>query len=176
VSARGLLDFGGDNPAASQAAVVRARHWLETHSPANHEDRVFRLLGLVWVDSPAAARQAAVRAILDTQRRDGGWAQTVHGSSDAYATGQALYALRAAGFAPGSRAYKRGVRYLLDTQLADGTWWVRTRSLPTQNYFESGFPHGVDQFISAAATNWATQALLLTLPDKAPAARKTAAR
>jgi ankyrin repeat protein len=176
VSARGLVDFGGDNPSASREAVARARAWLETHAPANHEDRVFRLLGLVWVDSPKAARQPAMRALLDTQRRDGGWAQTAYGSSDAYATGQALYALRAAGLAPGSRAYRRGVRYLLDTQLADGTWWVRSRSLPTQNYFESGFPHGADQFISAAATNWATQALLVALPDRRPAASAVAAR
>jgi hypothetical protein len=57
------------------------------------------------------------------------------------------------------------VRYLLHTQLADGSWLVRTRSHATQSYFESGFPHGEDQFISAAATNWATQALLLSLPD-----------
>ncbi len=106
---------------------------------------------------------------------DGGWAQTEYRSSDAYATGEALYALRAAGVSTDSRAYRRGVRYLLQTQLDDGSWWVRTRALPTQNHFESGFPHGADQFISAAATHWATQALLLTLPD-GPADKKVAAR
>jgi N-acyl-D-amino-acid deacylase len=58
-----------------------------------------------------------------------------------------------------SAAYQRGVRYLLDTQLADGSWRVRSRTLPTQTYFESGFPHGEHQFISAAGTQWATQAL-----------------
>ena len=62
-------------------------------------------------------------------------------------------------FSPGSPAYQRGVRYLLDTQLADGSWRVRTRTLPTQIHFESGFPHGEHQFISAAGTHWATQAL-----------------
>ena len=60
---------------------------------------------------------------------------------------------------------KRGVRYLLGTQLEDGTWRVRSRSLPTQAYFESGFPHGVDQYISAAATQWAALALLQALLD-----------
>ncbi len=58
----------------------------------------------------------------------------------------------------------------------DGSWLVRTRSHPTQNYFESGFPHGADQFISAAATNWATQALLLSLPDAKAPARNVAMR
>jgi len=57
-------------------------------------------------------------------------------------------------------AYKRGVQFLLNTQLEDGSWYVKTRSIPIMPYFESDFPHGRDQFISAAATNWATLALL----------------
>jgi hypothetical protein len=57
-------------------------------------------------------------------------------------------------------AYERGVEYLLATQLEDGSWHVRTRAIAFQPYFESGFPHGHDQWISAAATNWATMALI----------------
>jgi hypothetical protein len=52
--------------------------------------------------------------------------------------------------------------------LADGSWFVRSRSLPVQPYFETGFPHGRSQFISCAATSWATAALGLTA---APAKR-----
>ena len=165
VAARGLRTYGVDNPAATKLPLARARRWLETEQPVDHEDRVFRLLGLIWADGSKAAREAALRDLLETQRKDGGWAQTEYRSSDAYATGEALFALRAAGIAADSASYRRGVRYLLKTQLTDGSWLVRTRSHPTQSYFESGFPHGVDQFISAAATNWATQALLLSLPD-----------
>jgi hypothetical protein len=36
---------------------------------------------------------------------------------------------------------------------------VRTRAIPIQPFFGSEFPHGQDQFISAAATNWVTMAL-----------------
>lgn len=177
VSARALRAYGVDNPAANQAAVARATRWLEASTPLDHEDRVFRLLGLTWLEGSKAARGEATRALLDSQRRDGGWAQTEYRGSDAYATGEALYALHAAGISPASRAYKRGVRYLLQTQLADGSWLVHTRSNATQSYFESGFPHGEDQFISAAATHWATQALLLSLPDARPGgAQKIAAR
>jgi ankyrin repeat protein len=177
VSARAIRVYGVDDPAANQAAVARALRWLETSAPGDHEDRVFRLLGLVWLEGSKAMRSEATRVLLESQRRDGGWAQTEYRASDAYATGQALYALRAAGVSASSRAYKLGVRYLLQTQLGDGSWLVRTRSNATQSYFESGFPHGEHQYISAAATNWATQALLLSLPDAKPAAgRKVAVR
>ena len=85
--------------------------------------------------------------------------------SDAYATGEALVALKESGaLSVNDPAYQKGVRFLLDTQLEDGSWYVKTRAIPIMPYFESDFPHGVDQFISAAATNWAAMAL-------APAAR-----
>jgi hypothetical protein len=85
--------------------------------------------------------------------------------SDAYATGTALVALHEAGGLPASDpVYHRGVRYLLAGQKADGTWLVHSRSKPFQTYFESGFPHGKDQFISLAASAWATTALALVLP------------
>jgi hypothetical protein len=87
-------------------------------------------------------------------------------ASDAYATGQALYALRiGGGMSPTHETYRKGVSILLQTQLPDGTWLVHTRSYPFQPYFESGFPHGPDQWISSAATSWATLSLTLALDD-----------
>ena len=62
-------------------------------------------------------------------------------------------------------AYRKGISNLLQTQLSDGSWLVHTRSYPVQRYFESGFPHGPDQWISAAATSWATLALTFTLDN-----------
>ena len=60
----------------------------------------------------------------------------------------------------------RSMADLLATQRADGTWLVRSRSKPFQPYYESGFPHGQDQFISSAATGWAATALAAALPAK----------
>jgi hypothetical protein len=98
--------------------------------------------------------------LLKTQRADGGWSQLDGGASDAYATGSALYALHhAGGLAADSAAYRAGVAYLVKAQRADGTWYVKSRSKPFQPYYESGFPHEKDQFISIAATGWATAAL-----------------
>jgi hypothetical protein len=83
--------------------------------------------------------------------------------SDAYATGQALYALHEAGVASSSTTYRRGVIYLRRTQGEDGTWFVRSRAFAFQPFFDAGFPHGRDQFISAAATAWAAIALTYSL-------------
>jgi hypothetical protein len=60
--------------------------------------------------------------------------------------------------------YERGVQFLLRTQLADGSWFVKSRTEAFQPYFETGFPHGHDQWISAAGTSWAIAALALTQP------------
>jgi hypothetical protein len=142
-------------------AVWRAADWLRTARPRTTTDRAFQLLGLLWAGDNKDSLQKAARELLAEQRANGGWGQLPSLASDAYATGQALVALRESGaLAVTDSAYKRGVEYLLSTQLEDGSWYVRTRAIPFQPYFESGFPHGHDQWISAAATNWATRALL----------------
>src|SRR5262249_59955012 len=92
------------------------------------------------------------------------WRQLATLETDAYATGQALVALQAAGHDVASVEYERGVAYLLRTQFADGSWLVRSRTFPVQPMRDSGFPHGKDQWISAAGTSWAAMALALTLP------------
>ena len=104
---------------------------------------------------------AAGRALAREQRADGGWAQLPTLASDAYATGEALVGLLdSGGIAPRDPAIRRGVRFLLQTQLADGSWFVQSRVIPLQPYFDAGFPHARNQFVSIAATNWATTALL----------------
>ena len=53
---------------------------------------------------------------------------------------------------------------MLSTQHADGSWLVSTRRRgPGLPYFETGFPHGEDQFISYAGTCWATLALCFSI-------------
>ena len=65
--------------------------------------------------------------------------------------------------APADETYKKAVAFLLETQLEDGTWFVRARGFGFQPYFDTGFPHGPNQFISAAATSWAAMAIAYTL-------------
>jgi ankyrin repeat protein len=144
-----------------ETAIRRAAEWLKSAKPKTNEDRAFQLLGLAWTGASADTFRAMSRDLIAEQRADGGWAQHASLASDAYATGQALVALREAGVcAVHDETYQRGVAFLLSTQLEDGSWYVRTRSIPFQPYFESGFPHGHDQWISIAATNWAVMALM----------------
>ena len=144
-------------------AIAAAGRWLAAAAPMATEDRAFQLLGLTWAGGDRAVVTRRGQELVGEQRADGGWAPIGPSgmASDAYATGEALHALREAGvLTPASAAYQRGVRYLLGTQLSDGSWHVATRAQPVQAYFESDFPHGRDQFISTAATNWATMALI----------------
>lgn len=143
-----------------EKAIQRAVDWLKSAQPATTEDRAFQLLGLIWAGADKDSLKDYVRDLLAEKRADGGWGQHASMPSDAYATGEALTALHAAGVAVTDPAYKNGVEYLLRTQLEDGSWYVRSRSIPFQPFFESGFPHGHDQWISVAATNWAAMALV----------------
>jgi hypothetical protein len=144
--------------------VARAREWLVKATPVTSEERAYQLLGLVWSRANKQDVEKAAKSLLAQQRPDGGWSQIATLSSDAYATGQALFALAQGGIlATNDPAYQRGVNYLLKTQLGDGSWFVQTRAIGFQRYFESGFPHGKSQFISAAGTSWATLALTLSV-------------
>jgi ankyrin repeat protein len=149
--------------------VDLAASWLRKQTPRATEESTFQLLGLAWANAPREEVNRAADSLAAQQRSDGGWSQVPALGSDAYSTGQALVALHEAGGMPVTHAaYRRGVAYLMRSQLADGSWLVKTRILHPAEvsppYFESGFPHGKDQFISIAGTSWAAMALALSLP------------
>lgn len=146
----------------AEEAMQRGRRWLAAAKPGTNEDRAMRVLGLAWGNAPREETERAVRELLAAQRPDGGWGQLEGLETDAYATGESLVALRTAGVKAADPAVARGIAYLLRTQLNDGSWLVRTRSNPLQPMRDSGFPHGRDQWISAAGTSWAALALTMT--------------
>ncbi len=137
--------------------VERAARWLEAAEPRTTEDRTMQLLGIAWAGHKAPSSR--IQQLISKQRAGGGWAQTDNLASDAYATGEALWALHESGVAPSDPAYRSGVDYLLRTQQQTGEWHVVTRALAFQPYFQSGFPHDHDQWISQAGTAIATIAL-----------------
>jgi hypothetical protein len=144
-----------------QDRIQRAGMWMKNAQPLSTEDRVMQLLGLQWTGMPVKQREDELLAL---QHDDGGWAQNPWLPADAYATGQALYALHKLGLSSSDRAYQRAVQYLLGTQQGDGSWHVSSRAPKFQPYFQSGFPHDDDQWISSAATAWAAMAMAYAIP------------
>jgi ankyrin repeat protein len=140
--------------------VTRARDYLAKSRPFTTDDYAMRALGLHWAGASRGAVAEAGRRLAALQRADGGWGQNPRLASDAFATGEALHALYETGvLKPSGAAYRRGVAFLLRTQYPDGSWYVRSRAPKFQPYFESGFPFGHDQWVSASATGWAAAAL-----------------
>ena len=146
-----------------EKSIAGSVAWLEKAVPVTNQDHAFRLLGLAWGGGSATVIREEAKSLAALQRADGGWSQLPAMASDAYATGEALFALGSAGrMLVSDPVYRKGIEYLLSTQAGDGSWHVKTRSIWLQPYLETGFPYGRDQFISTAGTAWATLALTLT--------------
>jgi ankyrin repeat protein len=150
-----------------QDRIARAKRWLLSAKASSQEERSMQLNALADADASASERAPFVKALKAAQNQDGSWSIQQGIPGEAYATGEALYALHVSGEVPTTDAsYQRGVQWLLRNQLADGSWFMPTRAVPVQPHtFESGFPHGWHQFASDGASSWAAMALLFTLPD-----------
>ncbi|HTX37653.1 MAG TPA: ankyrin repeat domain-containing protein [Bryobacteraceae bacterium] len=154
--------------------VAQARAWLAEAHPSTNDDFAMRLAGLAWAAADPLQVAAAARALTARQRDDGGWSQNPNLASDPFATGESLWSLaESAAATPASPPYRRGVRFLLDRQWPDGSWYVRSRAPQFQPYFQSGFPFDHDQWVSSAGTAWAVMALAPAIekPQASPANR-----
>ncbi len=150
---------------ADHPKVLAARRWLFQNKPSSTEDASFRLMGLVWSSASEDEIAGASKDLRLMQKSDGGWGQTAAYPSDAYSTGQSVFALKQAGEgSPG------GIKFLIGNQAGDGTWRTRTRMISPAEvsppYFETGFPYKKDQFLSYAGSCWAVMALMSTMPGK----------
>ncbi len=144
-----------------------AERWLTQTPLRDQQDRLWRLWGLHHLGGDDALKERTRDAILAAQRDDGGWAEDKDRASDAYSTGQTLFMLCKTGTPRDDAAVLRARDYLLRTQLADGSWLTKSHvKNKAQPYFENGDPHGEHQFLSTAATAWATAALAHLLPSK----------
>jgi N-acyl-D-amino-acid deacylase len=144
-----------------EKSIQLAASWIAQAQPGTNADVFAKLMGLAWAGKDKNPIAKVSREVVALQHADGGWSDVAGLESNAYATGQALYALHAAGLPASDKTWQRGIEYLMNTQMEDGSWFVRTRALALQPYFDAGFPHGVHQFISAAGSAWATIALTL---------------
>ncbi len=168
---RGLSVYGP--PAKTfeyQQKLALAGRWLALERPLSTEPRVMQVLGLYWSGVQPEIQSLRLKELINLQRENGGWGQTPNLEADAYATGMVLWTLHTLGVPSSDPAFRRGVEFLLRTQKPDGTWFVRSRAMKLQPYFESGFPYGHDQWISTIGTAWATVGLGLSEPEQQSAA------
>ena len=157
-------ETGPDAPKSQRAALAKAIAWLDAAKRSDtHQDKVMKVLLGVRSGKPRKTLQPTIDELLELQRADGGWSQTVPESkSDAFATGQTLYVLSLAGLTAKRPELERGIDFLVATQKPDGSWPMISRSTP------DGSP-GSSKLLSpitCAASSWATLGLARLVPKK----------
>jgi squalene-hopene cyclase-like protein len=108
--------------------------WL-TNTKSDDDPQSIAMRLVLWqrLGRSAEEMQPLVQRITESQNADGGWSQTKEMPSDAWATGQALYALSHAGVKPEDPLITRGREFLVKTQREDGSWLMTSRPCPPSN-------------------------------------------
>lgn len=128
LAALAILPLAASGDESARKVRDRAAKWLaDTKSDDDPQSVAMRLVLWVRLGRPAAEWKPLVKRIEERQNADGGWSQTKELPSDAWATGQALYALAHAGIKPDAPVVKRGRSFLARTQREDGSWAMSSR-------------------------------------------------
>src|SRR5439155_5531795 len=102
--------------------------WLaKTKTDNDPQSIAMRLVLWRRLGRPADECAPLIQHIKKRQNADGGWSQTKNMASDAWATGQALYALAHAGLKPNEPVIARAHTFLIKTQRNDGSWPMTSR-------------------------------------------------
>lgn len=151
-----LATWETKDPAAARNKEL-ALAWLKKAPVGNdNESRALRLLIEQRYGSPERTVELT-RELLARQNADGGWSWTKDVPSDAFATGQSLYALARVGQKAEEPAMQKAIRYLLEKQKPDGSWYSPSRK-----------PGNKDNPIAPYwGSAWATLGLLQTVAPQA---------
>lgn len=125
-----LLPSAAAGDASAIAARDKAVQWLVAH-PVGDDPQVvaLRLVLCRQLGRPSEEWQPLAQRIIDTQYADGGWKQAPDMTSDAWATGQALYALAHADIKGDNPLVQRAQAFLAKTQKEDGSWPMTSRPI-----------------------------------------------
>jgi len=116
--------------AEAKVALECGTKWLaENKTDDDPQSVAIRLLLAAKLARPRAEVDPLVARIQERQNADGGWSQAKEMPSDAWATGQALYALSHAGLKSSDDSITRGRTFLLKTQREDGSWPMTSRPM-----------------------------------------------
>jgi hypothetical protein len=162
-----------DDPAPAAAEAIRhANEFLGRGKPEETNESLVTALLIKRSIGDAARAAPLLKELLARQRGDGGWSwRNDAASSDAFATGQALYALGRGGISSGDPAVAHARRYLIDTQDKDGAWPVPAAAISSTK--NPGRLNRLAPIYRYWGTAWASIGLSETLPaapTSAPAA------
>jgi hypothetical protein len=150
-----LLASDSKGDGKTEAALEKGVQWLSNVKTDDDPQSIaMRLILWTKLKRPSKEWQPLVRRIRQRQNPDGGWSQAPEMHSDAWATGQALYALAHAGLKANDPAIARAHNFLITTQRADGSWPMTSRpTVPGGQGSTSLVP------ITAAGSAWAVLGL-----------------
>jgi N-acyl-D-amino-acid deacylase len=132
-----LLPGAASGDENAKIARDKGVQWLiEDQIDDDSQTMALRLVLWQRLGRPTQELEPLASRIQARQNEDGGWSQTNDMPSDAWATGQALYALAHAGFKSNNPALQRGYAFLVNTQREDGSWPMTSR--PTKPGGEGG--------------------------------------
>jgi hypothetical protein len=164
------LPQNGEKNKETKAARERALKWLATATPGDDVQALaLRVVLRQRLGGSSKELQALAKQIVSRQNSDGGWSQTKAMASDAYATGQALYALTVAGVgdAQPQAPVKKGQAFLVKTQRPDGSWPMTSRPMnPPGNTPQDRGAKNLSP-ITHAGTAWGTIGLVRSAPKSA---------
>jgi squalene cyclase len=151
------LSSGAKTDAAA-AAQEKVLGWLAAQ-PADDETQYHALRLLLDARLGRSPAKESIEWLRARQNADGGWGQFKDAPSDAHATGQAVYALTAAGLAGSDAAIQHARDFLTRTQAADGSWPMTSRP----NGPGKGGAKNLEPIIYTS-TAWAVMALARSQP------------
>ena len=162
LSAPNAPDLGEVGKAAQQKAL----QWLEAASPDDELQPVALRL-ILWrrLGRPPAEWEPLAGQLQKAQNDDGGWGQVTLAKSDAFATGQALYALAEAGAKPDDAAIGRAQLFLATSQGPNGAWPMTSRAIMGNGKVATKF-----EPITHAASAWAVMGLVRSAPAEVKSA------
>lgn len=156
LTAPGAPDMGQEGKTAKE----RALRWLENGKP-DDELQPLALRLILWrrLGRPDSEWKPLDQQLRSAQNEDGGWSQIKLANSDAYATGQALYALAEAGVAKDDGAVRRAQSFLEKSQRPDGAWPMTSRAIMGNGKVATKF-----EPITHAGSAWAVMGLVRSAP------------
>jgi len=122
-----LVPAAGAGNERARKSLDQAMRWLR-QNPPDGELQSLALRLIVWrqTGQPDPEVRTLANQLVRQQRSDGGWSQVPGVASDAWATGQALYAL-AGILAPADPVLSRSQRFLIESQTPEGAWVMESR-------------------------------------------------